>query len=281
MAEVSPAELARLRVVHQVPGMERVEVRRDLVYRELEGAAMTMDVYLPGRARAGRRAPVVLLVHGGPVPPRAYPLMKRMGIFVSWGEMLAASGMAAVAFNHLHRGWHDLAESADNVVAVLASLRDRADALGIDAERVCLWAFSGGAPQLAPWLAAPDPAVRCLVGYYPLLDLRGDLGPISGLLAEMPASATLERFSPAAACSAAAEPPGRPRPPLLLARAGRDEPYMLRAFDAFLAAALAGGLELELLNHALGRHSFDILDPGPRSSWICARTLDFVAGCLS
>jgi dienelactone hydrolase len=229
---------------------------------------------------------VVLLIHGGPVPVPVYPKVKDMGVFVSWGELLAASGMAAAAFNHLHHGWHDLAESADHVAAAIAYLRAEADTLRIDPDRLCLWAFSGGGPQLAPALAAPDPRVRCLVGYYPLLDLR----PLAPRLPEVSAE-TLQRFSPAAclgpapaeatppalAPKAAAAPEARPSPPpLLLARAGQDQPLMNDALDGFVRAALAAGLELELWNHAAGRHGFDVLDDGPRTRRIAARTIEFI-----
>lgn len=36
MATIGPAELARMRVVYQVPGMDQVEVRRNLVYHEAD-----------------------------------------------------------------------------------------------------------------------------------------------------------------------------------------------------------------------------------------------------
>jgi acetyl esterase/lipase len=297
MATISPAELARMRVVYEVPGMDQVEVRRNLVYHEVEGTRMAMDVYLPAaRPAGGARPPAVLLIHGGPVPVGAYPRVKDMGVFVSWGQLLAASGMAAVTFNHLHHGWHDLAESADHVAAVIAYLSAEADALGIDADRLCLWAFSGGGPQLAPALSVPDPRVRCLVGYYPLLDLRHLAARLPEISAE-----TLLRFSPAACLGAAAAPAGMPAaqaeataateamsppapparhplPPLLLARAGRDQPYMNDALDGFVQAALAAGVELELWNHAAGQHGFDVMDDCPRTRRIAARTIEFIRG---
>jgi acetyl esterase/lipase len=302
MAPIDPVALARMRVVYEVPGMDQVEVRRNLVYHHAEGTPMAMDVYLPpaqGASAAsatsaviGERPAVVLLIHGGPVPVAAYPRVKDMGVFVSWGELLAASGLAAVTFNHLHHGWHDLAESAGHVAAAIAYLRAEADALRLDPDRLCLWVFSGGGPQLAPALAAPDPAVRCLVGYYPLLDLR----PLAARLPEIPAE-TLLRFSPAACFGAAAQAapetataastaetaaageaePVRPAPPpLLLVRSGRDQPFMNEAFDGFVHAALAAGVELELWNHAAGQHGFDVLDDGPRTRQIAARTIAFI-----
>jgi acetyl esterase/lipase len=273
MAPIDLAAVARMRVVYRVAGMDEVEVRRDLVYHEAEGTPMTLDLYLPPAARraAGAPAPVVLLIHGGPVPEAVYAKVKNMGVFVSYGELLAASGLAAVAFNHLHHGWHDMDESAGHVAAVVAWLRAEAESLRIDPQRRCHWAFSGGGPQLVPALAAPDPGIRCLVGYYPLLDLR----PLAARLTELPPE-TVERFSPAA-CLAAAPRAARALPPMLLARAGQDQPLMNQALDGFVQAALAAGLELELWNHAAGQHGFDVLDDVPRSRQIVARTLDFIA----
>jgi len=64
--------------------------------------------------------------------------------------------------------------------------------------------------------------------------------------------------------------------PVLVARAGLDRPQLNEALDRFTDAALKAGLELEVHNHARGHHAFDVLDPGPRSSEIIARTIEFL-----
>jgi dienelactone hydrolase len=271
------ADMARMRVVHQVPGMDAVEVRRDVVYHEIDETPegrMTMDVYLPRVRPAGGSMAGVLLIHGAPVPVELQGRVKNMGIFVSYGEMLAASGFVAAAFNHLHHGWHDPQESADNVAAAIAWLRGEAAALVLDPQRLCLWAFSGGGPQLAPYLATPAAGIRCLLAFYALLDLRRLPPEIPAL----PAGLGL-RFSPAACLAPAAAVPEAPpvsRPPLLVARAGLDWPWMNQACDDFIEAALAAGMELEVWNHAAGRHGFDVLDDVPRSHEIVARALAFI-----
>jgi hypothetical protein len=43
---------------------------------------------------------------------------------------------------------------------------------------------------------------------------------------------------------------------------------------------LKAGLDLELHNHAEGRHAFDLLDPGPRSSEIIVRSVEFLKSRL-
>ena len=82
-------DFVRLRLVYTVPGMDRVRVERDRVYREAAGSRLEMDVYRPADATPGASRPVVILIHGGPVPPGASA--KNMGVFLSYGEMLAAA----------------------------------------------------------------------------------------------------------------------------------------------------------------------------------------------
>jgi hypothetical protein len=50
--------------------------------------------------------------------------------------------------------------------------------------------------------------------------------------------------------------------------------------DRFVNEALSANLSIELMNHPLGQHGFDILDPDARSREILARTIEFVRSSL-
>ena len=66
-------------------------------------------------------------------------------------------------------------------------------------------------------------------------------------------------------------------PPMLVARAGLEErPWLNGTTDAFVQAALAANVELDVLNHPAGRHAFDILDQDERTRDIVLRTLAFL-----
>jgi len=65
-------------------------------------------------------------------------------------------------------------------------------------------------------------------------------------------------------------------PPILVARAGLDNPWLNEGIDRFVQAALASGATLDLLNHPEGRHGFDILDDDARSRQIIRHTLEFL-----
>ncbi len=260
-------EMVRMRVVLRVPGMDATKVRRDVVYRSVAGTALHMDVYSP--AGPSRSRPAVILVHGGPVPRTG---AKNMGVFVSYGEILAASGFVAVAFDHRFLAPDRLPDARDDLVAAVVHVRSEAAALSVDPDRLALWGFSGGGPLLAAPLRDRPSWLRVLVAYYAALDLRqpppgveDTLGP--DLRHEFSALESLGEDA-------------RTAPPLLVARAGLDHPWINGGVDRFVQQALAKGATLDLLTHPDGRHGFDILDDDARSRQIIERTLAFLRDAL-
>jgi dienelactone hydrolase len=129
----------------------------------------------------------------------------------------------------------------------------------IDPQRIAVWAFSGGGPLLASVLAEREPHVRAAVSYYAFL------GPPTKSPPE-PRLSGLEQVKMG----------GAPLPPLLIARAGRDDPALNASVDAFVTAALASGATIDLLAHPTGRHGFDIYDDDDRSRAVIRRTVAFL-----
>jgi len=58
-----------------------------------------------------------------------------------------------ITFDHRFYGPDRLSEAAGDVGDLLAHVRQQAAALGVDPERIVVWAFSGCGPLLAPLLA--------------------------------------------------------------------------------------------------------------------------------
>src|SRR5689334_16859239 len=101
-------------VLYTVPGMEAVEIQRDLMYRQLaDGTELKMDVYLPPGLTETR--PGLVFVHGGPIPAETWEPIKHCGIFSSYGRLAAASGFVAVNFSHRYIGFAELENSMTNV----------------------------------------------------------------------------------------------------------------------------------------------------------------------
>lgn len=256
-------EMIRMRVVVSVPGMDAVRTARDLVYKTADGEPLRMDVYSP--PGPPRPRPAVILVHGGPIPRTG---AKNMGVFVSYGELIAASGLVAITFDHRFLAPGRLSDAGADVTDLVAHVRTHAGSIGVDPERLALWAFSGGGPLLAAPLRDRATWLRAVVAYYAVMDLQQPAPKAdSAMSAELRQS-----FSAIRSLGEDA----RTVPPILVARAGLDDPWLNGGVDRFVAAAVAKGATLDLLNHPQGRHAFDILDDDARSKQIIRRTLELL-----
>ncbi len=241
------AEIVNKPVVYAVPGMDQVQVRKDLVYKPTDDPNVRMDVYAPPGLAAGERRPAAIFVHGG-APTQFRP--KEWGIFQCWGRLVAASGMVGVTFTY-RQGYPKttLLDSASDVAEAIAYVRAEAGSLGIDGDRLGLIAYSGGGPMLSPYLRGAPDFIRCAVGLYVFMDVRQS-EPFQ--VSETPE--TLRRFSPIVQI---AEGTGR-FTPLFLAQGGKDEiPTLRDSVDRFVAEALVHGVPLTFLFHPDAPHGFD------------------------
>ena len=165
-------EFAHKRIVYSVPGMARVKVTKNLVYKRVQGEELKMDVYSPpGTTRRARR-PAVVFVHGGRVPPNLLTTPKEWGAYVSFGQLVAASGFVGVTFNHRFYTWNSLPDSQSDVMDLIAHIRANAESLGINKDRIIVWTVSAGSLFLSHILRDAPPYVRSIVAYYPQLDLQ-------------------------------------------------------------------------------------------------------------
>ena len=232
------------RIVYRVDGMRNARVKH-IVYKRDADTELAMNVYAPASLSGGARVPAVLFVHGGPIPADYTP-PTQWGVFVSYGELAAASGLVGVTFEHRLFSMADFDKSQANVEAAIDYVRDHATELNVDAERIALWYFSGGGLLMMPMMLNRPDYVRCVVAFYPYLQ------PV-----EMQVRTKGTGL------------------PIFIARAGLDQPMINDTIDLFVQEALAGNAMLEVMNHPTGRHGFDILDDDERSRAIIARAVAF------
>jgi hypothetical protein len=240
------AEVVRKTAVLELPGMAEIEVKSEVRY----GEGGTFDLYVAANVAP---APTVLFVYGFPDARFAQGLRK-MGAYASWGRLLAASGMNAVAYSYV--------DPVRDLAALLGHVRENAGSLGVDTSRLGIWAASGNVPTaLHLLMSQPPDAFRAAALLY-------------GYMLEVPPAA--EQFGIGA--------PARGRPiedlprlPLLVVRAGQDQtPLLNTSLDAFVTAALARDLPLKLINQAGAPHSFDLFDDSEASRSTIRAVLRFL-----
>jgi len=249
------------RVVYPIRRDSATERVADLPYRD-STPALTLDIYRPAGAKT--LLPTAVLVHGDLRDPEAVKDLKDWGQYRSWGELIAATGLAAVTFNHRSaHGGTLMPDVVDDIECVLQHIETNGEQFGLDPLCLALVAFSMGVPYALRVAFDRQATLRCAVAFYGPMDLRGMSWPVD--------ADVLAEFSPIHHLCA-----GRDLPPLLVARAGRDDPDLNDSIDRFVAEALRQNLHLDFLNHPHGPHGFDIFDESERSRALIAATLSFL-----
>ena len=268
MAQVPPSDIFTRRVCLHFDGMDAVTVRRDLAYASTDPHRLFDIHYPPGqtdaKATAEKRWPAVIIVAGypGTMQPRPTPLtFKEIGWTVSMCQLIALSGMAAIAYTNR--------DPVADLRTLFEHLHESAGSLRIDQARIGVVASSGNVPTALMTImqdASRTPA--CAVfGCGCLLDLDGatdvaDAAKQFGF-ANPGAGRSIEDL--------------RRDVPLLVTRAGRDQfPAMNASIDRFIRQALIQNLPISFVNHAEGPHAFDLFDDSRTSREIVRLSLRFL-----
>jgi hypothetical protein len=262
--DTKPEHISKKVVVYQIPGMDGVKVRRDVEYLATDACALTMDIYYPPDAKSGARIPAVVVVAGYPDPGFAAKVgckFKEMGSSVSWGQLMAASGVLAITYTNR--------EPASDLHALLEYIRRNAAPLGIDENRIGLWASSGNVPLALSVLMREDREyLKCAVLCYGLmLDIDG-----ATYVAE---AARMWGFANPCAGKSVADLPNDL--PLFIVRAGQDEfPHLNQTIDRFMVKALTYNLPINFANHPQAPHAFDLFHDSDASREIVRQILSFI-----
>jgi len=277
------AELTKKRLVYAIPAMEQIPVQKNVTYKTADGAELQMDVYHPIDLQEGSLRPAVIFVHGD-APPEFLKDAKDWGVFVSYGQLAAASGFIAITFNHRStEGFTKVYEVASDIDDLINYVRTHAEVLHIDKDSICIWAFSAGGPfGLRTAMREAPGFVRCIVSYYGFTDLKAHydafMEPSDRPQQSSPilSNEDLEEFSATYHLKA------RPKEiaPIFIARAGLDYSALNQSVDQFVREALAHNISIDLMNHPEGQHSFDMLDDNARSREIIRATLEFIKAHL-
>lgn len=268
--ETQRHEITKKRVVYQMPAEQALIIRRDVEYRVIEADALTMDIYHPPDSKTEARIPAVVFVNGYPDPGAQKMLgckFKEMESYISWGRLTAASGLAAITYTTGK-------EPASDILALLQHVRQNAAVLGIDENRIGLWACSGNVPNaLSVLMQEAREYLKCAVLCYGcMLDLDGH-----AYIAE--AARVWGFVNPCAGKSVNDLPHDVP---LFIARSGQDEmPHLNETLDRFLSKALRRNLPVTFVNHPEAPHAFDLFYDSETSREIIRQILTFMRFHLS
>ena len=273
---------SKIPVVYGVPGMDQAIVRSGVVFDTSSATPLAFDAYLPRGLRKGERRPAIVFISGG-------ERVRHWRWFITWGQLAAAHGLVGIVPDKRYpRGLDGTRAGFDDTEKLLAFLQTQGDTLGVDPQRICLWTFSAGGrltavglqPDKSNGLAGTRQAgmpalpgsVRCLVSFYGVLDMSGELSSLSN---EADREALLRRYSPVQSLESLVAS-GAKSPPVFIARAGKDGAFINNGIDRFTSAALRLNVPITVVNYADGDHGFDGFNDTAQSRAIIAAALRFV-----
>lgn len=264
---------AKTPVVYSVPGMSRAVVRSGVVFDNSTATPLALDAYLPRGLRKGEQRPAIVFISGA-------ERVRNWRWFITWGQLAAAHGIVGIVPDKRYpRGFDGTRAGFEDTEKLMAFLRTEGYKLGVDPERICLWTFSAGGRLTAVGLGARQadmpalPAtVRCLVSFYGVLDMSGELSSVSN---EADREKLLNRYSPVQALESLVASGGK-SPPVFIARAGKDSAFINDGIDRFASAALRLNAPITVVNYADGDHGFDGFNDTSQSRAIIKAALRFV-----
>lgn len=220
-------------------------VQRTVAFAPESTPPLQFDLYRPPKAT--RPLPAIVFISGA-------EQVRGWKWFQDYGRLTTTYGLAAIVPDKRYpRGAGGIESGYADTQALLTYLRAHATELGLDANRICLWGFSAGGRMLSVGLAKDAPGIRCLVGFYGVMDASPEFqGEADSKVRE----SKLNRYSP---LHALREHKG-PVPPMFIARAGQDSSAINGTLDAFVRDALSANAPLIVENYPEGVHGFDALN---------------------
>ena len=219
---------------YELPDMDKTQVA-SLTYKD----GLALDLYYPPDFAFSEPLPAVVFIHGVDIPELSHTL-KDDGPYVSWGQLVAADGMVGV----LYDATAPEADTAD----LLTYLHTNAAVLGIDPQRICIWASSGNPPPALKAITDAEAAyyndIRCAVVLYGATERTdGEFPPDFDLLA---------------------------------VRMGKDEPGFYDMMTDLIDWAQEQAVEVTVIDYAEGEHGFDVWMDTPETRTIIGQVLDFL-----
>ncbi len=242
-------EATKASLKHPLRDAANVDRHSAEVGKRSDGTPIVIDLALP-QPSGGKPIPVVLLLHGG-LPDEASIRPKAWQVFRDWGTVLAASGVAAVMFDHsLGVPRRRLDQALGETDAVLSWLAKEGPGRGLDTQRLGAFVFSAGG-LFVPELLNESRPLR--------FDRIAMFYPSTGVVPGSPTAAVTDAaLTTRMNLSMAAKRLASQRVRLLILRGGGDAlPGLLKLLDETTADLLAADVGFELINVPGAPHNFD------------------------
>ncbi|MEN8193328.1 MAG: hypothetical protein ABFS12_10970 [Bacteroidota bacterium] len=257
-------ELPQKRIVYQVPEMDDVISHEGVIYHSVNGIDLRADIYLPPTKEGNVNFPLVILVNDYPDSIINHYWgcdQKDLELFISWGELIAASGIAAVAYQTQF--------SHSETDSLIHFLGENAEKYRVDMNRLCVFGASANTLAAQSLMENNDLKIKCAILNYGIL-----LTPDLKYFAAIDSAANMYGFYLKDLRPITSIPSNIP---LMVTKAGKDQfDIVTKTTDHFVSEAIKSNAELTYIHYPEGQHDFDILDNTKTSKLIIRQTIDFL-----
>jgi hypothetical protein len=259
-----PQDFPQRRIVYQIPEMKDVICHNGIVYHSVNGIDLKADIYVPSNGGKSNPLPIVIIVIN--YPDSVFNKIfgrdgKDLQMAVSWAELIAASGMAAVTYQTQF--------SHSETDSLIYFLKKSAEDYNIDMNNLCVFGASANTLAAQSLMQNDDYSIKCAVFNYGIL-----LTPDQKYYAEIDSAANMFGFYFSDLRKISRIPENIP---MLVTRAGKDRFQIVKnTTDYFVAEAMRSNAQLTFINYSDGQHDFDVLDDTEISKLIIRQTVDFM-----
>ncbi|MCP5144452.1 MAG: hypothetical protein H6978_06480 [Gammaproteobacteria bacterium] len=248
--------LTQRRLVVQTSAMSAITIEYDRPYGRTANPDCCFDIYRPSTGN-GELLPGVVFVSGYPDAPGEALFgckLKQWRCYCDWARLLASHGLVALTYSN-QQPWRDACGLLDHI-------SNNAAALGIDPNRIGLWACSGNGP-VAWALMDRFNQLRCAALCYPYIS-------------DLPGHDEVARAATQFGFEVPRTEPWQSQSPLLLCRAGEDAmPGLNASLDRFITLARPNHWPVELLDVPNADHAFDTAQPDAAACTAVAAIAEF------
>ncbi len=256
--------LANVPVVLRHPDAQRAAAQT-IIYARAGTSPGVARTFTPPGIPLGTRLPAVLLVHAW--SNQEVRPANGAGL-ISWARLIAANGLTAILPDHrLGSAPRSAHLAAADLREVISAVRARASQLNVDTTRVCVLTFADGVALLADILASGVLSPKCVVSFYPRLDVAHQRVFSWGTeSADVRRSFSIIRRAES----------GASIPPWFIAVPANAPTEVAEPLDRLRNIDQARNLELTIVAHATGPQGFDRLTPDDETQRILQRAVEFM-----
>jgi acetyl esterase/lipase len=244
-------------------------VIQNVAYRAVNGTSLTMDIYYPPNMTGDARLPVVIFAYGIPDSVAIELVgtgLKDYGQYTSSGRLVAASGLAAIAY--------ETQQPHVDIEHLVTFVRENAASLNLDADRIGVWTSSANGPTTMSYIQQESREfIKCAVFYTAFMPTPdGKYSPQIDAICEQTGciSAPLQGIERL-----------RTDLPLFAVQGGQDSvPLVSDTMAHFASVAAGSGVPLTYIEYADGRHAWFLDQDTERSRELIVQTLEFLKAHL-